>query len=83
MQPWELQLLHLTTALRTQLLASLSDEDLGFSLPGNPPLGDLCKDIGDTEQAYLESFRTRRLTLDARNDEPGLGSPEEVRLTGG
>jgi len=76
-QPWELQLLHLTTALRTQLLASLSDDDLGVSLPGNPPLGDLCRDIGDTEQAYLESFRTRRLSLDARNDEPGLGRSVE------
>ena len=72
MQPWELQLLRLTTALRTQLLESLSDEDLDFSLPGNPPLGDLCKDIGDTEQAYLDSFRTRRLVWDAKNEEPGL-----------
>ena len=72
MQPWELQLLRLTTALRTQLLESLSDEDLDFSLPGNPPLGDLCKGIGDTEQAYLDSFRTRRLVWDAKNEEPGL-----------
>ena len=51
MQPWELQLLRLTTALRSQLLASLTDADLAFALPGNPPLGDLCRDIGDTERA--------------------------------
>ena len=72
MQPWELQLLRLTTALRTSLLASITDEELTFALPGNPPLGDLCKDIGDTEQAYLDSFRTRRLVWDAKNEEPGL-----------
>lgn len=72
MQPWELQLFRRTTELRTELLSSLSDEDLGFELPGNPPLGDLCRDIGDTEQAYLDSFRSRRLTWDRRNDDPGL-----------
>ena len=80
MQPWELQLLRLTTALRTQLLASLTDGDLAFSLPGNPPLGELCKDIGDTEQAYLDSFRTRRLTWEVKNEEPGLaGSVERLQ----
>ena len=80
MQPWELQLLRLTTALRTQLLESLSDADLAFSLPGNPPLGDLCKDIGDTEQAYIDSFRTRKLLWDATNEEPGLArSVERLR----
>ena len=72
MEPWELQLLRLTTALRTQLLESLTDADLGFALPGNPPLGDLCRDIGDTERAYIDSFRTRRLLWDTRNEEPGL-----------
>ena len=77
MQPWELPLLRLTTALRTELLASLSDEDLAFTLPGNPPLGDLCKDIGDTEHAYLDSFRTRRLVWDVKNDEPGIARSVE------
>lgn len=72
MTPWELQLLRLTTALRTQLLASLTDADLAFTLPGNPALGDLCKDIGDTERAYVDSFQTRRLVWEVKNDEPGL-----------
>ena len=80
MQPWELQLLRRTTALRTQLLDSLTDADLAFRLPGNPPLGDLCRDIGDTEQAYLDSFRTRRLVWDVKNEEPGLaGSIERLQ----
>jgi len=79
MQPWELQLLRLTTALRTQLLASLTDADLAFAPPGNPPLGELCRDIGDTERAYIDSFRTRRLVWDAKNEAPGLaGSVERL-----
>ncbi len=32
-----------TTSLRTWLLEQLSDEDLAFALPGNPPLGDLLR----------------------------------------
>ena len=70
--PWELRLLELTTSLRTWLLEQLSDEDLAFALPGNPPLGDLCVAIGDTERAYTDAFRTRRLVW-VSTDDPGLG----------
>ena len=70
--PWELRLLELTTGLRTGLLESLSDEDLAFALPGNPPLGDLCVAIGDTERAYTDAYRTRRLTW-VTTDDAALG----------
>ena len=46
-------------ALREQLLDVLTDDDLAFRLGGNnPSLGALCRDIGDVEHAYVESFRT-------------------------
>jgi hypothetical protein len=78
--PGELQLLRMTTDLRTQLMASLVDADLAFAMPGNPPLGDLCRPIGDTERAYIDSFRTGRMSWDVRNDEPGLDrSVERLR----
>ena len=70
--PWELRLLELTTGLRTGMLESLSDEDLAFALPGNPPLGDLCVAIGDTERAYTDAYRTRRLTW-VTTDDAALG----------
>jgi hypothetical protein len=46
-------------ALRSQLLEILSDEDLGYRPGGaNPTLGALCREMGETEQAYIESFKT-------------------------
>ena len=77
MHPWELQLLQLTTGLRVWLLESLSDDDLGFALPGNPSLGSLLVDLGRTERAYIDSFVTRTLTFEAAEGSPGgaEGSP--------
>jgi hypothetical protein len=58
---FELALLGWTTDLRVWLLEHVADEDLAFELPGNRPLGDLIVELGDTERAYAESFRSRRL----------------------
>jgi hypothetical protein len=55
-------------ALRGQLLDTLSDEDLAFSLGGSTKtLGVLCREIGDVEQSYVDSFRTFRQTFDYRH----------------
>ena len=80
MNPHELNLLHLTTALRTQMLDSLTDADLAFTFPSNPTLGELCVKMGDVERAYIDSFKTRKMTWDVRNTEPGLsGSVERLK----
>jgi hypothetical protein len=51
-------LFRLYQRLREQLLATLTDDDLAFTPGGaNPPLGELCLEIGETEQAYVDSFR--------------------------
>ena len=42
----ELPLLEQTLSLRTQLLDVLTDADLGHALPGNPSLGELCREAG-------------------------------------
>ena len=57
--PGEFDLLHMTQAIRAELMAALSDADLAFRLPGdNPTLGALCREMGQVEQSYIDSFRT-------------------------
>lgn len=59
-------------ALRPQMLALLSDEELAFSLPGCPSLGRLCVEIGETQVAYIESFKTFSQDFDYRAEDPAL-----------
>lgn len=73
MTPWELRLLQLTAALRTQLLESVEESDLAFALPGNPPLGDLCVANGQMQRSYIDSFRTRRQDWTLAPVDAGLG----------
>lgn len=60
-------------SLRDQLMALLNDGDLAFR-PGdnNPTLGALCREMGEVQYAYLQSFKTFKLDFSYRNDEPGL-----------
>lgn len=59
--------------MREQLMDALSDDDLRFTPGGtNPPLGELCRQIGETEHAYIESFKTFTQNFDYRNTTPGL-----------
>lgn len=45
--------------LRYYLLDLLTDEDLAYKLPGdNPTLGELCREIGELEHMYIQSFKT-------------------------
>ncbi|HJZ48156.1 MAG TPA: hypothetical protein VKE41_13350 [Roseiflexaceae bacterium] len=60
-------------AMRDQLMEILTDSDLGYSPGGaNPPLGVLCREIGEVEQSYIDSFKTFRLDFSYRNTTPGL-----------
>jgi uncharacterized damage-inducible protein DinB len=80
MKPQELNLFHETTALRTQMMDSLTDADLAFSFPGNPALGELCRNMGDVERSYIDSFKTLKHKWDVRNTEAGLdGSVERLK----
>jgi hypothetical protein len=47
-----------TLALRHHLLDNLTDADLAFGLPGNPTLGELCRESGQYDPIYIESFKT-------------------------
>lgn len=60
-------------SLRTQLMETLTDADLHFSPGGtNPTLGALCKEIGEIEYAYIESFKNFEVDFSYRNPEPAL-----------
>jgi DinB family protein len=60
-------------AMREQLIETLTDGDLGYTPGGaNPPLGVLCREIGEVERAYIDSFKTFVLDFSYRNSTPGL-----------
>jgi hypothetical protein len=60
-------------SLRDQLMYILGDEDLGRRLGGETrTLGELCREIGEIEHAYVESFRTFRQDFSYRNPDPAL-----------
>ena len=59
--------------LREQLMAILTDGDLAHDLGGSSPtLGALCREIGEIQHAYVESFRTFRQDFGYRNPDPRL-----------
>ena len=61
--------------LRDVLMEILEDEDLGYRPTAqNPTLGELCREIGEVEQDYIDSFKTFRLDFSFHNEQPGLES---------
>ena len=61
--------------MRTQLLDLISDTDLAFSPGGqNISLGTLCREMGDTEYAYIQSLQTFNQDWSYHNTEAGLES---------
>ena len=59
--------------LRDQLMDILDDEDLVQRLGGETvSLGALCREIGEIEHAYVESFGTFRQDFTYRNPDPRL-----------
>ena len=59
--------------LRSDLMDALSDEDLAVTLGGSTPsLGALCREIGEIEYAYVESFRLFTQDFGYRNEDPRL-----------
>jgi hypothetical protein len=60
-------------SLRGQLMASLTNEDLMFDPGGESvTLGALCRQIGETEQSFIESFINFTQELSFGNVHPGL-----------
>ena len=63
------EVLRATQELRSQLMAVLSDDDLAFR-PHDAclTLGELCREIGEVQRGYIDSFRTFRQDFSYRHD---------------
>lgn len=73
--------LHESQWLRYDLLRMLTDAELSYKLPGdNVTLGELCREMGEIEHHYVQSFKTLKYEATYRNQEPGLTTSVE-RLT--
>jgi hypothetical protein len=60
--------------LKRQMLELLTDADLANRFPHNPSLGELCKEMGETQQSYLNSFKTTKLNFSYRNPDAALAT---------
>lgn len=61
--------------LRYDLLQTLTDDDLAYKLPGdNPTLGELCREMGDMEYSYIQSFKTFKHEWRYRTAEPEVAT---------
>ncbi len=70
--------LHETQKLRYDLMDWLTDSDLAYKLPGdNPTLGELCREMGEIEHCYIQSFKTHKHDWSYRNNEPELAASVE------
>lgn len=67
-----------TQNLRYDLMNMLTDSDLAYKLPGdNPTLGELCREMGQTEHIYIQSFKTFKQDWTYRNNQPELAASVE------
>lgn len=67
-----------TQKLRDQLMSVLNDDDLRFKPGGDAmTLGELCREMGEVEYSYLQSFKTGKQDWTYRNAEPGLATSVE------
>jgi len=61
--------------MRTELMDSLTDADLAFTPGGTAmTLGAFCREMGDIEQSYLQSFKTLKQDFANKNTEAGIES---------
>ena len=70
----EFGILHQTQAIRNQLMDVLNDTDLAYRFPNCPSLGELCREMGETEQAYIESYKTFKLKFQYGGSDAALAT---------
>ncbi len=65
---WELNRMY--TGLRDKLFDHITDADLAFTPGGNnPTLGWLCRELGEVQQAYAQSFHNFKVDFSWRSDD--------------
>lgn len=78
-QFWDLNRMY--TPLRDELMASINDDDLAYTPGGeNPTLGALCRELGETQHAYAQSFKSFKIDFSYRiNDDSYLKSVDKLK----
>ncbi len=67
-----------TQSMTYQLLDVLTDDDLRFTPGGTAmTLGALCREMGEVEHSYLQSFKTFKQDFNYRNTEPSIETSVE------
>lgn len=70
----EFGILHETVAIRDQIMDVLTDADLAYRFPNCPSLGELCREAGETEESYSDSYKTFTQTFDYGKSDPALAT---------
>ena len=68
------ELLSETQSFRTAMLAQLTDGDLAYALPGNMTLGELCREMGETEHGYVAAFSRFEHEWGYRHPDPSVAT---------
>jgi hypothetical protein len=64
--------------LKHQLIDTLSDADLSHVIKRSPSLGELCREHGEIEQSYVDSFRIYELRFDYKHPDPDIAGSTEA-----
>ena len=65
---WELNRMYI--GLRDKLFDHITDADLAFSPGGhNPTLGELCRELGEVQHAYVQSFHNFKVDFSWRSED--------------
>ena len=66
--------------MRVRIFDVIEDEDLAFAPPNCPTLGELCVQIGEWQQSYVNSFKTFKQDFNYRQtDKDMAGSTTELK----
>lgn len=58
----EFEVLHMTQAIRNQIMDLVDDADISYRLADKTPtLGELCRGIGEAQQSYIDGFRNFKM----------------------
>lgn len=60
-------------SMRDQMMEMIEDKDLDFQIgKNNPSLGVLCREIGEVQHSYIDSFRTFQMDFSYRAEQPDM-----------
>ena len=64
--------LEMYQGMRVEIMEAVNDEDLSFQPENCPSLGELCLQIGEWQQAYVDGFRNFEQNFGWRHTDPSI-----------